>query len=196
MKLHTFRNKVSFTKPSGFCYNGLQCPHCKTIRLGSRYSVDGGTTWLNDEPQCIERKDRKETIKTKNYTVSFDGSERSSCTINALAFACDIAFSEANQILQYYGKKPNRGFDFDNFISELKKYAHGQVYNKRLYQILRWPKENTMKRFCKAHPRGTYIISVREHVYVIKDGIGYDHSKHSAMIIEKAFEFVDNIVKD
>lgn len=86
------------------------------------------------------------------------------CTIRALSVAEGISWDEAYNVLsnsaRKYGLMQSDVKAIEQFLD--LKYDSVPIY------------EDTVGEFIKNHKKGTYLITMRGHITVLKDGINYD----------------------
>lgn len=86
------------------------------------------------------------------------------CTIRALSVAESISWDEAYKILsnsaRKYGLMQSDVRAIEDFLDE--RYERVPFY------------EETVGEFVANHPKGTYLITVRGHITVLKNGNNYD----------------------
>lgn len=102
--------------------------------------------------------------------------EKNDCTVVALAHMCDISYEKAYKYLELHGRKKEKGMFFERFISKMGY----KLFNKKLIKM---PKFNTLNQFLEANLNGNYLVMVRGHVFVVKDGKIFDtHIKNYRII--------------
>jgi hypothetical protein len=78
-------------------------------------------------------------------------------------------------------------------ITNTKKFSHNKNWTPYVEKVLRWEKISgflNMKvgEFAKQHPKGTYLISVRNHLTAVVDGVVYDTWNCSFKAINKVWK--------
>ena len=76
--------------------------------------------------------------------------------------------NEAYDILKDAGRKCGRGFDFVKWVGS-QPWA-----TKIAFPAVKGQRRMTPAQFCRDYPKGTYILRVTKHVFVVRDGIIYD----------------------
>lgn len=94
--------------------------------------------------------------------------QKNDCTVRALALARDLPYDEAYDILKDAGRKCGRGFDFVKWVGS-QPWA-----TKIAFPAVKGQRRMTPAQFCRDYPKGTYILRVTKHVFVVRDGIIYD----------------------
>lgn len=65
--------------------------------------------------------------------------------------------------------------DMPNGNTTWKEYvARHESFIERKLQIRKGVKRPTVRTFCKAHPKGTYLLSLANHLVTVQDGCYYD----------------------
>lgn len=95
---------------------------------------------------------------------------REDCVVRAIATATGTDWDTAYIALAVHGLIEGDMMDHDpvwwGFLAD-----HGFRYHA-ISSVC--PRCVTVEEFCRAHPRGTYVIAVREHVLCAIDGDWYD----------------------
>jgi hypothetical protein len=76
-------------------------------------------------------------------------SETNDCFVRALAAGFDINYNKAHELAKERFKRPKNRYKLKGEIIDRKK---------------------TVKSFIKDHQKGTYIVTVSKHAFVVKDG--------------------------
>lgn len=102
------------------------------------------------------------------------------CTIRALSVAENISWDEAYNILsnsaRRYGLMQSDVRAIEDFLD--LRYDRVKIC------------ERTVGEFVKNHPKGTYLITMRGHITVLKNGINYDTFNPSDRRIWSAWEVI------
>lgn len=86
------------------------------------------------------------------------------CTIRAISVAEEISWDEA------YIKLSNSAREMRlmmNSVEAIEEYLDAH-YERTCYS------DKTVREFIESHPTGTYLITMRGHITVLRDGINYD----------------------
>lgn len=94
--------------------------------------------------------------------------QKNDCTVRALAIARNLPYDEAYDVLKDAGRKSSRGFDFVKWI-ETQPWA-----TKIAFPAVKGQRRMTPAQFCRDFPKGTFILRVTKHVFVVKDGVIHD----------------------
>lgn len=92
------------------------------------------------------------------------------CTIRAYCKAENLDWNDAYDIASAVGKEMAMLCDDTRVVKEI-------LTNNFKYEFVKLSKEErkkTVNEFAIEHPRGTYILSVRQHVVAVVDGYYYD----------------------
>lgn len=96
--------------------------------------------------------------------------ERNDCAVNAIARVTDSSYDAAYRFCASKGRKPNRGM----YTSQaLGKYCEPRLILGRWFRHLPGRRQ-TVKTFCREHPKGVYLIRVRKHVLALYAGDVFD----------------------
>lgn len=87
------------------------------------------------------------------------------CTIRALSVAENISWDKAYQILCNYARK--RGLMLSS-VASIESFLDDNYISVKTYE------DETLQEFVERHKHGTYLITMRGHITVLKDGIIYD----------------------
>ena len=92
-------------------------------------------------------------------------SERSDCTVRALAVATGWSYARAWTIANEAGRKNRRGFILRTLVREAK--LHGlKIETYRRFRS----RKPQVRTFCRKHPIGRYILHVSRHATGVVDG--------------------------
>jgi len=101
--------------------------------------------------------------------------EKKDCTVRALSNACDLSYEESHELLRKYsGRENGKGTWFHLFM------ANPQVKKLLLkkHNISYWDlpihKTPSINRLIEYRKQGTFLVWVRGHITVIKDGAVVD----------------------
>lgn len=94
--------------------------------------------------------------------------ERNDCTVRALAISTGRPYWVAYNVLQTFGRKPNKGTNIRKFFKN-NKIVLGWWFKK-----LPFRRPITLNKFVKKYPLGTYYVRISRHVFVIMDGVAID----------------------
>lgn len=86
------------------------------------------------------------------------------CTIRAISVAEGISWDEAYMKLSESARKMRLMM---NSVEAIEEYLDSQ-YDRTCYN------DRTVGEFIESHPEGTYLMTMRGHITVLKDGINYD----------------------
>lgn len=86
------------------------------------------------------------------------------CTIRAISVAEDISWDEAYMKLSESARKMRLMM---NSVPAIEKYLD-MHYDRKCFNDM------TVGEFIETHPRGTYLITMKGHITVLKNGINYD----------------------
>ena len=99
--------------------------------------------------------------------------ETNDCTVIALSYAFQIDYRKAYDIMAAAGRKPNKGISFLKLFGGMLPHKGNKIrctYLGRKVTIHPRP-GMTIETFRKTNHKGTYILKVPGHVFVIKDGL-------------------------
>lgn len=100
----------------------------------------------------------------KYYNANTFGNNVEDCSIRALSVAEDISWDKAYIKLSDYARK--KGLMLSSYES-VESYLDENYERKCFYGM-------TVKDFIKSHPYGTFLVTMKGHITVIKDGVNYD----------------------
>ena len=109
-----------------------------------------------------------------------NGNNIEDCTIRAISVAEGISWDEAYDKLSMSARKMRLMMSSVDAIEE---------YLDLHYERIR-VKEETVGEFIENHPEGIYLITMRGHITVLKDGINYDTFDSSERQIWSAWEVI------
>jgi hypothetical protein len=139
-------------------------------------------------------------------------SERNDCVVRAVEAAFDISYEEAHKwVAENFERKNKKGTRtyilneklpqikeaFGKSISELGELIPELHSTKILFR--RWYRKRgkmawgkfTTERFIERYPKGVYLISVKGHMFTIKDGViygNYSDAEKARTRIEEAYK--------
>ena len=99
--------------------------------------------------------------------------ERNDCFVRALATASDIPYYQAHDLLKWLGRKERHSTQINiseqvcktgNHALELCKIAPARPVKGYI----------THAQFIKQHPKGTFLVMTKRHIWAIKDGVSFD----------------------
>lgn len=105
-------------------------------------------------------------IEYVNHIIRFALEEKNDCTVRALATATNMPYLEAHALLKDHGRRTRSGVRITPLINAYRA-AMGVEYQK----VAGRP---TLNRFAQDHSTGTWIVRLKDHVFVLKDGVQYD----------------------
>lgn len=107
-------------------------------------------------------------VEQPNPTEGIRKSRKSDCVIRALAIAAGITWIESFDLLCDCARKvyeiPNAPGTYEQVFKELGYKADGFGRTKK------GTKRITAKQFALSHKKGTYILSLANHLTCVKDG--------------------------
>lgn len=133
--------------------------------------------------------------------------DKNGCVVRALAVACEVPYIDAMKFAtDYLDRKPMKGvqgrpnfqkcekegiklngFGFTEvgqtsytFKGERIRFSHKTLlHNKKGYSALR---KMTAETFRTQNPKGTFLILVRRHAFIVKDGIVIDNPEYGTQL--------------
>lgn len=96
--------------------------------------------------------------------VNPNKSDINDCTIRAISVAKGISWDEAYEELSTQARRKGLMMDSAEFIEGYLDKEYSRIC----------PREMTVAEFLNKHLIGTYLITMKGHITVIKDGILYD----------------------
>lgn len=152
----------------------------------------------------MEEVTRHDSMNEFRRTSELAKNETSDCVVVAFAAACEVPYEEAHQFVatQFNREKGKGTF---GLVNKFPKRALGkeftymgskEKYNRPLNEHYRplfqtryaVPRPHTVGSFLKQFSEGTYILQVRSHALVVKDGVLVDHSVKLRRVIRAAFK--------
>lgn len=105
-------------------------------------------------------------IKSGRYS-----NEANDCSVISLAYAFDVRYEVAHEVLRTRGRKPKKGFNFYHIFGlSVDESAIFQVMGTQ-YKVTRFPKPKMkLHKFKVEKAKGTYMINVSGHVFTMIDG--------------------------
>ena len=152
----------------------------------------------------MEVVSRHDSMNEFRRTSELAKSETSDCVVVAFAAACEVPYEEAHQFVstQFNREKGKGTF---GLVEKFPKRALGKKFtyvgskekwNRPLHTDYRplfqdryaVQRPHTVGSFLKQFSEGTYILQVRRHALVVKDGVLIDHSVKLRRAIRAAFK--------
>lgn len=100
----------------------------------------------------------------KYMNMNPNGNNVEDCTIRAISVAEGISWDEAYRKLSDSARKMRLMM---NSVTAIEDYLD-EHYNRVCFN------DRTVGEFTETHPYGTYLITMKGHITVLKDGINYD----------------------
>ena len=115
-------------------------------------------------------------------------SETNDCFVRALAAGFDINYNEAHELAKERFKRPNKkgtrnchiieqmafiekdGIEINGVMASVRVMDGLDIKNRYKLKGEIIDRKKTVKSFIKDHPKGTYIVTVSKHAFVVKDG--------------------------
>jgi hypothetical protein len=189
-------------------------PSGSLIRL-RRLAPPSGTPWaLHEEPDLETAKRNAESWARRAYAravrarrereegsqrfsrvdpfalrpAEFAG-ERADCSVRALAIAAAISYSEAHRAFTVAGRKRGEG-TFIGHTAVAHHFYRGQ-HEPALGPGLaahqrRYP---TLAAWVLAHPKGRWVVHVRQHAFAVVDGVVHDTAPAMRRRVIRAWRF-------
>ena len=129
------------------------------------------------------------TKEIKGYSNSkIAKSEKNDCFVRALAAGFDINYNEAHTIAKERFKRPDKrgtqnshiieqmafiekdGIEINGVRAGVRVLSGLDIKNRYKLKGEIIDRKKTVKSFIKDHPKGTYIVTVSKHAFVVKDG--------------------------
>lgn len=101
----------------------------------------------------------------KYYNANSKGKFVNDCVIRSISFAENKTWGDTYDELSRIAKRNGILLDDVNFIEPLLDYRYDRV--KTCYN-------DTVRDFIEVHPRGTYLITMPNHITVVRNGVLYD----------------------
>jgi hypothetical protein len=119
---------------------------------------------------------RKHRLMTTQFAYSDGGrgqslvgaNETRDCTVRAMAHLLDLSYDAAHSLMKSFGRQPRHGAHIPNMTSNMKPVAF--LNEQKFERVPLLAKKKTSGTFVSEHPQGTFLINVRSHVFVIKNG--------------------------
>jgi hypothetical protein len=92
--------------------------------------------------------------------------------VRALATATNMAYDKAWEVLKEHGRRARSGVR----ITPLKN-AYRAAMNA---DYIAMPSKPTLNQFTQDHNTGTLIVRLKDHVFVLRDGVQYDMEMNGA----------------
>lgn len=142
----------------------------------------------------ITSKGNKYVSSTGKYSCQLSKNDRSSCAVYAVAMGFEIPYEEAFQVLvDKCQRKKNQGtntYKMNQMLNSLELNGKSSVpvldqkghkSNLKFYKMRNGEelaRALTVNRFLDQWPQKneTYIVSIRKHVFMIKDGMVYGNA--------------------
>ena len=141
-------------------------------------------------------------MRTSNVAEMIEGysddrylmGEKNDCTVVALAAAFKMSYKAAHKLAQKHGRENRKGMFTYAFYSMLNKMSSLRAMKKEeittYYKSTDKIRANKLSTFIKRYPKGTYILSVRQHTVTVEDGVVLERGTPRNWHIEKAWEVV------
>jgi len=139
-------------------------------------------------------------MRTSNVAEMIEGysddrylmGERNDCTVVALASALKMSYKAAHKLAKKHGREDRRGmithayYSMLNKISSLRPMSQSEIttYYKSTGKL----RANKLSTFIKRYPKGTYILSVRQHTVTVEDGVVLERGTPANWHVNKAWE--------
>lgn len=115
----------------------------------------------------------------KYYNANSRGKFVNDCVIRSISVAENKTWDDTYDELSRIAKRHGILLDDVNFVDPLLDYRYDRV--KTYYG-------DTVQDFIEDHPRGTYLITMPNHITVVRDGIVYDTFDPRDRVIRDAWE--------
>lgn len=122
----------------------------------------------------------------KFYNPHPKGLKVGDCVKRAFTKALNIEYKEVAKELNAL-KKVTKAKKF-NENKNWKKYCEVKGMTKITFQATKGEKRMNGARFCKAHPKGTYVLRMAKHVVACVDGVLYDTWNSSKKCVYIAYK--------
>lgn len=106
------------------------------------------------------------TIAYTTHLIRYVMDEKNDCTVRALATATNMAYDKAWALLKEHGRRARTGMRITPLCNAYRA-AIGVEYVK----VANRP---TLKQFTQDHAAGILIVRLKDHVFVMRDGVQYD----------------------
>lgn len=138
--------------------------------------------------------------------------EKKDCVVYATAAAFDIDYDTAHGIVkERFKREDKKGTKNGHLLKGMEEMVQTQdtINGKVVSEILAMPKKNykcygevvprslRVYSFAEQHKEGTYLILVREHALVVKDGVIIDNNPKVAAksLVQHVFKVTEKEVK-
>ena len=101
----------------------------------------------------------------KYYNANSQGNFVNDCVIRAIAVAENTTWEETYDDLSRIAKKNGILLDDVNFVDPLLDYRYNRIP---------LPRDMFVGDFVASHPTGIYLITMKGHITVVRDGVVYD----------------------
>lgn len=114
--------------------------------------------------------------------------ERTDCAVRAMALAFDVPYSEAHRYLTTHGRKQNCKFSMLRHLTAVagKATVLGCKVSGRYYT----GRSLTVEQHAKKHGKGLFLIIVRGHCTVVRDGCLEDSYYCARQFCKASFEII------
>lgn len=102
----------------------------------------------------------------RRYNANPCGKSIGDCAVRAVSVALDLSWYEAYDLLCEEGRH------MCNLPSADEVWSAVLMQNGFVREILRRPQ--TAEQFCRAHPRGVFVLAFGGHVAAVRDGVLLD----------------------
>lgn len=92
--------------------------------------------------------------------------EENDCAVRALANATGTPYAEAHSMFFDAGRRPNKGTPWSAVYGVYGRFGALTRYNRNY--------SATVGSFIAENPVGTFILSIRRHVFAVRDGVILD----------------------
>lgn len=100
----------------------------------------------------------------KYYNANVHGNFVNDCVIRAISVAENKSWEDTYDDLSRIAKNNGILLDDVNFVEPLLDYRYDRVSTRKM----------TVGEFSEMFPRGTYLITMPNHITVLKNGVIYD----------------------
>lgn len=108
-------------------------------------------------------------------SVSKHPNNDNDCAIVAVATACGWSYDETYALLYRLGFRASKGFEFPTGKVRAPSGPIGDYW----FQMFNPDQDETIGQFIRANPRGTWLVGIYGHIFCVKNGVLWDHTKHS-----------------
>lgn len=99
--------------------------------------------------------------------------EDKDCTVKAQAACFNISYGRAHRQLAKAGRKARHGANV-TVMARAISYQTGEKFEKIVKELWGPTKRQTIGRFCRENPKGTFIITSASHAMCVRDGVLID----------------------